>query len=110
MVVSLITDDVAPEVRNLVFIRMKGDGKYDSSHGKKSGARFGRSYSIGESVPVWGDVSFGIEAYDRMTGTTNKYGVHQVDLYIDDSLFFRPISIVIRLTRLVILIALPKKE
>ena len=34
------------------------------------------------------EVSFGIEAYDRMTGTTNKYGVHQVDLYIDDSLFF----------------------
>ena len=23
-----------------------------------------------------------------MTGTTNKYGVNQVDLYIDDSLFF----------------------
>ena len=51
----------------------------------KSGAG---AYSIGEPIPAWGDVSFGIEAYDRMTGTANKYGVHQVDLYVDDSLFF----------------------
>lgn len=85
----LITDDVAPEVRNLVFYTHEGVmGNTTRRMERKAVRASAGSYSIGESVPVWGDVSFGIEAYDRMTGTTNKYGVHQVDLYIDDSLFF----------------------
>ena len=86
---SLITDDVAPEVRKLVFYTHEGVMGNTARRTERKAVRASAgSYSIGESVPVWGDVSFGIEAYDRMTGTTNKYGVHQVDLYIDDSLFF----------------------
>ena len=86
---SLITDDVAPEVRKLVFYTHEGVMGNTARRTERKAVRASAgSYSIGESVPVWGDVSFGIEAYDRMTGSTNKYGVHQVDLYIDDSLFF----------------------
>ena len=86
---SYITDDVAPEVRRLLFY--SHDGAMDNPTGRierKAVRNASGGYTIGDPVPVWGDVSFGIEAYDRMTGTANKYGVHQVDLYIDDSLFF----------------------
>lgn len=83
-----ITDDVAPEVRRLVFYNHDGVmGNTTRRTERKAIRSAAGAYSIGEPVSVWGDVSFGIEAYDRMTGTTNKYGVHQVDLYIDDSLF-----------------------
>lgn len=86
---SYITDDVAPEVRRLLFYSHDGVmGNTTRRTERKAVRGAAGAYTIGAPVPVWGDVSFGIEAYDRMTGTANKYGVHQVDLYIDDSLFF----------------------
>ena len=84
-----ITDDVAPEPRRVVVYTHDGVMGNTARRVERKATRSGAgTYSIGEPVPVWGDVSFGIEAYDRMTGTANKYGVHQVDLYVDDSLFF----------------------
>ncbi|WP_346696904.1 M23 family metallopeptidase [Barnesiella viscericola] len=84
-----ITDDVAPEPRRVVVYTHDGVLGNTARRVERKATRSGAgSYSIGTPVPVWGDVSFGIEAYDRMTGTANKYGVHQVDLYVDDSLFF----------------------
>ena len=84
-----ITDDVAPEPRRVVVYTHDGVMGNTARRVERKASRSGAgSYSIGEPVPAWGDVSFGIEAYDRMTGTANKYGVHQVDLYVDDSLFF----------------------
>ena len=84
-----ITDDVAPEPRRVVVYTHDGVMGNTARRVERKASRSGAgTYSIGEPVPAWGDVSFGIEAYDRMTGTANKYGVHQVDLYVDDSLFF----------------------
>ncbi len=82
-------DKVAPEVRRLFFYAHNGITANATRRTERKAIRGADGvYSIGEPVALWGDVSLGIEAYDRMTGTTNKYGVHQVDLYIDDSLFF----------------------
>lgn len=84
-----ITDDVAPEARRVVVYTHAGVMENSSRRLERKATKSGAgAYSIGEPIPAWGDVSFGIEAYDRMTGTANKYGVHQVDLYVDDSLFF----------------------
>lgn len=40
---------------------------------------------------VWGEVGVGIRAYDYMDGTTNKYGVKHVSLYVDGELVFRSV-------------------
>lgn len=84
-----ITDDVVPEVRRLVVYTHAGEMENEARRLERKAVRSSAGvYTIDDAVPVWGDVSLGIEAYDRMTGTANKYGVHQVDLYVDDSLFF----------------------
>ena len=41
-----------------------------------------------DTLPAWGRVGFGIDALDYMDGTTNKYGVYEIELYVDDNLMF----------------------
>ncbi len=44
--------------------------------------------TLADTLNVWGKVGFGLKAIDYMTGTHNKYGVYEVELYVDDSLRF----------------------
>ena len=46
------------------------------------------TYNATADVEAWGRVSLGIKAYDKMTGTTNIYGVHSVRCWVDDSLIY----------------------
>lgn len=41
-----------------------------------------------EPITAWGNIGFGINAIDKMTGTTNIYGVKTINLTCDNSLIF----------------------
>ena len=104
-----ITDDVAPEPRRVVVYTHDGVLGNTARRVERKATRSGAgSYSIGTPVPVWGDVSFGIEAYDRMTGTANKYGVHQSTCMSTTASSSRPISTATRSTRPAISTASPR--
>ena len=47
-----------------------------------------RNGTLADTISVWGRVGFGIKALDYMDGTSNKYGVCRVELFVDDSLRF----------------------
>ncbi len=80
---SSIRDNVRPEVRALALFPREsivdGTGR-PSYHGVKD-----------LSVPfsAWGRVTPGIKAYDRMTGTTNIYGIKYMTLICDGDTVFR---------------------
>ncbi len=84
---SQITDNVAPEVRRLILYSHNNGIEHNRIERKPQRNASGK-YLIADTLNAWGDVSMGVEAYDRMTGTSNIYGVHQVELFVDDSLFF----------------------
>lgn len=44
--------------------------------------------TLPDTLEVWGRIGFGIDALDYMDGTTNKYGVYEIELLVDDSLRF----------------------
>lgn len=79
----LITDNVAPEMRSLALYPRKGvvDGKQQSAY------RLGKT--IAQPFTAWGEVVPGIKAYDRMTGTTNIYGIRLLTLTVDGKEVYR---------------------
>ena len=84
---NVIKDDVKPEVRALALYPREGlvDGssKPVYHHGK----------ALSTPFTAWGRVVPGIKAYDRMTGTTNIYGIKYMTLMCDgDTIYHRIID------------------
>lgn len=86
----LIADNLAPEPRLLALYRH--DAVVPGERHPKSVASLesvgNNIYKATRSFEAWGRVSLGIKAYDRMSGTTNIYGVRQVRCWIDDILIY----------------------
>lgn len=79
-----ITDRTPPEVRQLAL--------YPYQAGVVEGSSENGAYrQPGTQVvfTAWGDVVPGIKAYDRMTGTTNIYGVKYLTLVMDGDTIYR---------------------
>jgi hypothetical protein len=64
-----IKDTRAPEIRDIRLFPQPGRGVVN---GNLPGA-----------VEAWGDIGVGIKAFDRMNGTSNIYGVNDVQLKVD---------------------------
>lgn len=88
---SQIKDNIAPEPRLVALYR------HDAVH---NGVRVPKatrevvsvgsnSYKCKTNFEAWGRVSLGIKAYDRMSGTTNIYGVRNVRCYVDDVIVYQ---------------------
>ncbi len=82
-----ITDSIAPEVCRLVIYSHDNPSEESRVERKPTCNKSGE-YTLADTLSVWGDISMGLRAYDRMNETTNIYGVHHVELFVDDSLFF----------------------
>lgn len=80
---GLIADNVAPEVRSISLFPRQGlvDGSSKSAH--RTPATASRPFK------AWGRVVPGIKAYDRMTGTSNIYGVKYLTLTVDGRRIYR---------------------
>lgn len=87
---GMVKDGVAPEPRQVALYPHDGvvDGKVSKSVRGLRVLQGSGGYEAAGEFTAWGRVSAGIKAYDRMTGTTNIYGVHTVRCWIDDGLVF----------------------
>ncbi len=81
-----LTDTRAPRIHALSFYTKRGKGVLNGS----SGSRVCEvdSDTVAETFEAWGDIAFGIKALDYMDGTTNKYGIRDIELFVDNELYF----------------------
>lgn len=80
-----ITDNAAPEVRQ-VAVYPKADGHVVTDKGR---AAYRALSELGQPIKAWGRVVPGIKAYDRMTGTSNIYGIKYLTLKVDGKEVYR---------------------
>lgn len=83
---SLLADTRPPVAQAVALYPREGFGVLN-------GAAESRVYkvangTVADTLNVWGKVGFGIKAVDYMDGTHNKYGVYEIQLFVDDSLRF----------------------
>lgn len=77
-----IKDAVAPEVRALGLYAVDGEGTV-------TGASTLAPTKFAQGFTAWGRVAPAIKAYDRMSGTTNIYGVKHLALEFDGKEVYR---------------------
>lgn len=63
-------------------------GKGAVGGGDKRVVRKLNGNSINDTLCVWGEVGFGVKAFDFMDNTSNNYGVYHMELTVDDSLLY----------------------
>lgn len=83
---SLLVDTRPPVAQAVAFYPKAGEGKVGG--GSSSQVRRVVAGVVADTLCAWGKVGFGIKATDYMDGTHNKYGVYEIELYVDDSLRF----------------------
>lgn len=81
-----VKDKQAPEIRGLMAFPVEGQGVVNGKDSKqalalkkdKSGKQF-----VSTQATAWGKIGIGIKAYDRMSETSNIYGVSEILLKVD---------------------------
>ena len=78
---ELVVDTRPPKASAIAVYPRVGSGAV-------GGDSFSRSYKVkngvvSDTIDVWGDVGFGVDALDFMDNTSNKYGVYRVELFVD---------------------------
>lgn len=77
---SLIKDTTAPEIRGIAIYSI------DSINSQAHHATY--FDKVPPIIEAWGNVAFGIYAFDKMTGTHNIYGVKKIELFCDNQKLF----------------------
>lgn len=83
-----ITDKVAPEVRAVTLYPVKGKGSVNGSSTHPTTHAAGH---INDSYRAWGKIIPAIKAYDRMSNTSNIYGIKYLTLFVDGKPFYERI-------------------
>lgn len=81
-----IRDTRPPEIRGLMVFPQSGKGIVNGSVANqiiplvknKAGKQ-----TVGKSIKAWGEIGVGVSSYDRMTETSNIYGVNEIILMVD---------------------------
>ncbi|MBQ8365547.1 MAG: peptidoglycan DD-metalloendopeptidase family protein [Bacteroidaceae bacterium] len=81
-----ISDTRPPVAQAVALYPMAGRGVVDGS--ASSHVRKVQNGMVADTLAAWGYVGFGLKGLDYMSGTTNKYGIYEIELYVDDSLRF----------------------
>ncbi|MDH6354399.1 hypothetical protein M2132_000727 [Dysgonomonas sp. PH5-45] len=83
----LIKDVASPEIRGIAVFPVEGKGCVNNSvrQLKQSVGKTKKGEHLPLKMPIeaWGTIGFGVKAYDRMSGTSNIYGVQAVKLFVD---------------------------
>lgn len=74
-----IKDTVSPRATQVIFYPQAGEGVVAGSSQKK----IKPVDALKSPVTAWGKIAIGIKAFDYMDGTSNNYGVHSVELWVD---------------------------
>lgn len=89
---SRIKDDVAPDLRGVAVypIAQKGSVNNSTNPFRRDLTKLKNgSYAALPNIEAWGTIGLGVKGYDRMTGTTNIYGVKIVRLFVDGKQIFK---------------------
>ncbi len=78
-----LKDNVAPEVRAIALYPREG------VVGGQQKPAFHSGPHLKDSFTAWGRVVPGIKAYDKMTGTTNIYGIKRMTFLVDGDTIYR---------------------
>ncbi len=81
-----VRDTKAPQAYAVALYPRPGKGVVDG--GEKRCMRKLGGKELSDTLRAWGDVGFGIKAYDYMDNTSNNYGVYRMELLVDNSLIF----------------------
>ncbi len=76
-----IRDNVAPRVNKVYMYRF--DNELYRYVAKESLSKIN-----GRTIRTFGKTGFGLEIHDYITGNGNRFGAYQLELFIDDSLYF----------------------
>ncbi len=83
-----IEDSQAPLLKGIAIYPLNENGAVDFSRDiyRKSIAvlKNGNYASLKDTIQAWGQIGIGVYTNDRMTGTTNIYGVRKVRLFCDN--------------------------
>jgi hypothetical protein len=89
---AYIADNVAPEIRGIAIYPAQGEGAVNGSSNPLqqtvSKTKKGAYTALKTPVKAWGKIGVAVKAYDRMTGTSNIYGVKRIRLYADGKKVF----------------------
>ncbi|NDW10700.1 M23 family metallopeptidase [Dysgonomonas sp. 520] len=89
---SQITDTTKPEFRGIAVYPISGKGVVNGSSSPVrqniTKNKKGEIQGLKTTMEAWGKIGVGVKAYDRMTGTTNVYGVRNVRLLLDGNEIF----------------------
>ena len=89
---TLIKDGEPPQLKGIAIYPLMGvgviNGKGDVLRESITVQKGGGYAPLKDSVKVWGRIGIAVYANDRMTGTTNIYGVRKVRLFCDDKEVF----------------------
>lgn len=87
-----IPDHIAPQMGFLYVYEqdanssLKGSTSSTLFHLKKTGNRY--KLLQGDTLQIFGNVGFGLKVDDLLDGAANLCGVYQLQLWVDDTLFF----------------------
>lgn len=81
-----VRDTKPPRAYAVALYPRSGKGVVEGS--SKRGIRKINVNTLNDTIPVWGEVGFGIKALDFMDNTSNNYGVYHIELTVDDSLLY----------------------
>ncbi|MDD4847239.1 MAG: M23 family metallopeptidase [Bacteroidales bacterium] len=87
-----IPDQIAPSIRQIIV--SPNDSKSAVEKNNSDYVRMARGtgniYQINgnDTLSVWGNICFGVDAIDRSTGSTNANGVYSFKVFIDNELVF----------------------
>lgn len=89
---KIIDDNIAPIIKGIAVYPIAGKGVVNNSSNALrqviTPLKEGGFSPINKKADVWGLIGIGIHANDRMSKTSNIYGVKTVRLYVDNSLIF----------------------
>lgn len=89
-----IKDGVPPQLKGIAIYPIDNMGVVNNSceHPYRTSIRTDKTgdyVSLKDTVKVWGRIGVGVYTNDRMTGTSNIYGVKTVRLFCDDEEIFK---------------------
>ncbi len=76
-----ITDKTPPKINGVYMYRFENERNSYAD-------RETLSKINGRTIKTFGLTGFGLEIHDYITGYGNRFGVYQLELYVDDSLYF----------------------
>jgi hypothetical protein len=89
-----IKDALAPEIKSIMLFPQFNKGIINGSVQNQilplSKKKSGQPY-LAKTITAWGAIGVGIKAYDRMTGTSNSYGIYEIILKVDGEIIYHSV-------------------